>query len=412
MIVNPHSPEPPPALTTEDLHRVLSPNLGDARTLPAQAYLSEDVFDWEQKHYFDGGWVAVARSSLIPSPGDHTAIDVGGRGVLLSRDRHGIAHAFRNACPHRGHELLPVGAANNKSGIRCPYHSWVFGLDGCLLKATHFDDTTTFDTEAWPLPGLRAVEWAGWVFINADANAPDFTDFLGDLPEILAPWLTVDWVEGDSKTYQYQTNWKLVAENYLECYHCPSIHPELCRVAEPDEFVGYDERPRYWVGGPMALRSDADTMSLSGRGGRHLVPGLDVDDLRRVHYIALPSNLLISAHPDYLMFHRLIAHSATEVTVECSWHFPKDAVAEPDFDPSFAADFWDVTNIQDFEACASVTRGMRTGGFAPGVFDVREDGVRSFQGQIAQFYLTGQWHHVMASQLGAGLKSTSRQGSS
>ena len=129
-----------------------------------------------------------------------------------------------------------------------------------------------------------------------------------------------------------------------------------------------------------------------------------------MHYIALPTNLLISAHPDYLMFHRLIPHSAGRATVECSWHFPQSVAAAQDFDPSFASDFWDLTNIQDFAACESVTRGMRSGGFRPGVFDIREDGVRSFQGQLAQFYLTQRWHHVMSNQLGAGLSHATPQG--
>jgi glycine betaine catabolism A len=399
-------------LDPDDLQRVLTADLSQARTLPAAAYLSDDVFRWEKEHYFDGGWVAVGRSSLIANSGDQAAVEVGNRGVLLTRDRHGQAHAFLNACPHRGHELLPAGANNNRSGIRCPYHSWVFGLDGCLLKATHFGDTEGFDAQQWPLAPLRTAEWAGWVFINANGDAPDFIEFLGDLNDILAPWLAVEWTEGSSRTYECQTNWKLIAENYLECYHCPSIHPELCRVAEPDEFVGYDEALRYWVGGPMALHTDAATMSLTGQGSSQLVPGLSEADLRRVHYIALPTNLLVSAHPDYLMFHRLLPHSATQVAVECTWHFPKFAVAEPGFDPSFAADFWDLTNIQDFVACESVIRGMRSGGFRPGVFDIREDGVRSFQAQIAQFYLTRRWHHVIPSQLGAGLSHTAPQGDS
>lgn len=103
------------------------------------------------------------------------------------------------------------------------------------------------------------------------------------------------------------------------------------------------------------------------------------------------------------MFHRLIPQSATTVRIECSFYFPVDAVDQPGFDPSFAADFWDLTNIQDFAACESVTRGMLSGGFRPGVFDVREDGVRSFQGQLASMYLTRRWQHVIPSQLSANL---------
>jgi glycine betaine catabolism A len=393
----PHRPPVAEPLLTA----VLVEDLSLARTLPAEAYISAEVHAWEQANLFDGGWVAIGRTDLVPVAGDHTAVRVGTKGVLLSRTRDGQLHGFLNACPHRGHELLAENVTANKSGIRCPYHSWVFGLDGQLLSATHFDGGEGFRTADWPLQQVKVAEWLGWIFVNVSGTAPEFSEFIGDLDEILAPWLRADLVHVSTKEYVEQTNWKLITENYLECYHCPSIHPELCKVADTDQFVGYDPVPRYWVGGGMALAPDADTMSLSGRSGTHLVPGLRLEDLRQVHYIALPTNLLISAHPDYVMFHRLVSRAADEVYVECSWYFPRAATETAGFDPSSAVDFWDTTNIQDFRATESVTRGMTSGGFRPGVFDSREGGVRGFQAVIADFYLTGRWHPAMASDFAA-----------
>jgi Rieske 2Fe-2S family protein len=111
--------------------------------------------------------------------------------------------------------------------------------------------------------------------------------------------------------------------------------------------------------------------------------------LEQVRYYTLFTNLLISPHPDYLMTHRIVPRSATETFVECSWMFPPEALAQEGFDPSFAADFWDRTNRQDFAACESVTRGVRSAGYRPGPFDEREAVVHAFQRMIARAYLTG-----------------------
>ncbi|MFE5704180.1 aromatic ring-hydroxylating dioxygenase subunit alpha [Rhodococcus koreensis] len=381
---------PPAPLTADALDCVLQEQLSDARTLPAEAYLSPEVLDWERKHLLEAAWVCVGRSNDVGKPGDQRAVRVGTQGILLTRDGSGTLHAFYNACRHRGHELLAVDSCTNKRLVQCPYHSWVYELDGELRSATRFTGTDNFATDEWPLIGLRAVEWFGWIFVNASDDAPDFGEWVGNLTDVVAPWDPTDMVVGESHSYTLQTNWKLVIENYLECYHCPSIHPELCRVSPPETAMGL-RHTGMWLGGPLELRDDAETMSLDGRSGGERIAGISDEQARRTIYFMLAPNLLLTLQPDYVMTHRLVPLSPGETFVECSWLFPREVAERPGFDPSYAAGFWDITNRQDFAACESVYQGLLGNGYRPGPFDAREDGVRAFQAQLASAYLTGRW---------------------
>jgi Rieske 2Fe-2S family protein len=379
------SPVPLPA---DAVGRVITPEFGAARTLPAEAYRSEPVLAWERRHLFSAGWVCIGRSEDVAGRGDQRAVRVGGEGVVLARDGQGELHAFHNACRHRGHELLRDGECRTRRSIGCPYHGWVYNLDGTLRQASRFSDIPGFDIADLPLQEIRTREWHGWVFVNLSGDARPLEDWLGNLDEYISPWEPERLRVAARHEYVVQANWKLVVENFLECYHCPSIHPELCRVSPPESAEAFDHTG-IWIGGPMELRDAAETMSLDGRSGGIRIRGLDDAQARHVHYFAVFPNILISPHPDYVMTHRLQPLSPLETAVECSWLFPPEALELADFDPAFATQFWDVTNQQDFAACESVQRGMSSRGFVPGPFDLRESGVYSLQALVAHAYLTG-----------------------
>lgn len=150
----------------------------------------------------------------------------------------------------------------------------------------------------------------------------------------------------------------------------------------------------------MTLIPEADTMSLTGESLGVRFPGLSADQARRIYYFALFPNVLISLHPDYVMVHRLEARSPGETFVECYWLFAPEAVARDGFDPSYASDFWDLTNRQDFDAVESVWRGLNSRGYRPGPFQYRERGVRAFMASMADAYLQGHLsapqEHVLA----------------
>jgi Rieske 2Fe-2S family protein len=262
-------------------------------------------------------------------------------------------------------------------------------IDGTLRQATRFSDVSGFDVEDFPLVPVAVREWNGWIFVNASGSAPELSSWLGNLDEYLENWELERLSVQGSHEYVVEANWKLIVENYLECYHCPTIHPELCRVSPPESAEALDHSG-IWIGGPMELRDHAETMSLDGESPGVPIPGLDDRQARQVFYFAVFPNLLISPHPDYVMTHRLDPVSPGETRVECAWLFPPEAIDAPGFDPSYARDFWDLTNGQDFRACESVQRGTSSRGFVPGPFDYRESGVYALQALMATAYLTGE----------------------
>jgi glycine betaine catabolism A len=376
-------------LAPEDLGAVLTAQFGEARTLPASAYHSEAVLEWERGRFFDRGWVCVGRADLVPEPKSQRAIRLGGEGIVLVRDEDGELRAFFNSCRHRGHELLADGECRQRGTIACPYHSWAYNLDGSLRRATRFSDVPGFDPADFPLQPVAVREWDGWIFANLSGDAPELQRWLGNLDEHLHNLQIEDLVVPARHEYVIRANWKLIVENYLECYHCPSIHPELCRVSPPDSGHAI-EQMGLWLGGPMDLRDSADTMSLDGTSPVPRLPALSDDQARQIFYFAVFPNLLISPHPDYVMTHRLDPVSPTTTWVECAWLFAPDASERPGFDPSYATAFWDVTNRQDFTACEAVQRGLASRGYVPGPFDYREFDVYAFQAMLAQAYLSGE----------------------
>jgi glycine betaine catabolism A len=382
-------PVPVAPIAQEDLEAVLAPEFGLARTLPARAYRADAVLEWERRRLFDDSWVCVGRSELAAEPRAQRAIRVGGEGIVLARDLDGRLRGFHNTCRHRGHELLGDGECRRRGTIACPYHSWAYNLDGSLRQATRFSDVPGFDPDEFGLQAVGVREWNGWVFINLSGDAPELDAWLGNLGEHLANWHIDELVTVARHEYVVGANWKLIVENYLECYHCPSIHPELCRVSPPDSGIAI-EHSGHWLGGPMDLRDGAETMSLDGTSGGERLPGLTDEQARQIFYCAALPNLLISPHPDYVMTHRLHPIGPESTWVECAWLFAPDTAERPGFDPAYAQAFWDITNRQDFSACEAVQRGLASRGYRPGPFDYRETDVYGFQSVLAQAYLSGE----------------------
>ena len=376
---------PPPPLDPAVLAESLRP-FGQSRMLPRAAYTDRAVFEWEQRHFFGGGWMCVGRSDQVANPGDQRAEAAGVGSVLLTRDDDGILHAFANTCRHRGHELLPCGAAASQGVIICPYHAWTYSLAGDLRAAAGFKNQPGFDAGQWGLVELPCVEWHGLIFVDSGGTAAPLTDALRTLDAMLAPYEMSRLAVAGTHEYDAAANWKILTENYHECYHCPSIHPELCRVSPPKSGDNYD-LPGAWVGGTMELRPGMATMSLDGVSNGIPLRRLDEKGLRTVLYVNVFPNVLISPHPDYVMVHRLVPVAVDRTRIECSWAFAPEATARPDFDPSYAIDFWDLTNRQDWAACESVQRGLASPHAEPGPLSPSEDAVYQFVTMVARGYL-------------------------
>jgi len=233
------------------------------------------------------------------------------------------------------------------------------------------------------------IERGGWAFVRTDDAGIDPDRQFGNLWELLAPWEPERLVVAARHSYEIAANWKLIHENYQECYHCSEIHPELCRVTPPDSGYSYDMRGLF-VGGPMDLYPEAETMSLDGVS--HGVPlrGLDERQLREVGYFGVFPNLLISPHPDYVLTHRVEPLGPGRSYVECEWLFPPEALELDGFSPDYAVEFWDVTNREDWAACESLQRAAASRGYRAGPLSgAWEGGVYMQTRMLAQGYLDG-----------------------
>ena len=216
---------------------------------------------------------------------------------------------------------------------------------------------------------VRIEEWEGWLFANISGDAEPLSAHVGNLAEYMRSWAPGGMVEVSRMDYVVNANWKLIHENYQECYHCSEIHPELCRVSPPTSGINLDATGM-WVGGWMQLMDDAETMSLTGKGGAPVLAGLSEIDRRRVYYLALFPNMLISPHPDFVLSHRLEPLSPSQTRVECRTLFERGAAVAAGFDGRYASEFWDVTNRQDWAAVESIQRSAASPGFRPGPMKV------------------------------------------
>lgn len=373
------------SLSREALERTVAP-FGQNLTLPAEAYTDESVLDWERDNVFRSTWVCVGRLEELVGPGQIRAIDVAGEGVLLTLDAESELRAYSNVCRHRGHELAPVGDAIDARLIRCPYHAWTYRFDGSLRAASTFTQTPGFDMSEYPLIPITAASYGGWVWVDLSGNAGDIADHFGNLAEMIAPYETGRLRTAASHDYVVEANWKIIVENYNECYHCSTIHPELCEVTPPDS--GVDHEPTgMWLGGTMDLKPHAVTMSLDGASKGVNFRGIDEATARQVWYLTVTPNLLLSLHPDYVMTHRLTPLSTGQTHIECSWLFPPEAFELEGFDPSYAVDFWDITNREDWTACEAVMRGVRNQGYRPGPLSSWEGTVYQFLTWMGHLYL-------------------------
>jgi Rieske 2Fe-2S family protein len=388
----------PAPINEAALRRCLGSFPSEARTLPAEAYVSHDVFAWEQEAFFERSWVCVGRSGDLGAPGDQRAAKVGNEAILLVRGRDDMLRGFFNTCRHRGHELVPSGEkAVNAGAVRCPYHRWMYDLDGAFKGGPGLASQEGFDRNDpdHNLVPARVDEWAGWAFVNVSGDAPDLASWIGALDELMTDYEPERLFLGARHDYELQANWKIIVENYHECYHCTEIHPELCRVSSPGS--GHDFEPDgAIIGGSMELNDGVETMSLSGESLGVPFRRLEGARLRDVYYLEVFPNLLLSIHPDYVMTHRLEPSSPGTTRVECTWLFPPEARERADFDPSYAAEFWDVTNRQDWGACEAVQRGASGRGYRQAPFSVQERVVHQSMGMVARGYLEGRVRPVAA----------------
>ena len=207
-----------------------------ARTLPYAWYDDPAVLRVEQERIFARSWQYATRADVVAEPGSMTPAWAGSLPVLVVRPHDGQLRGFVNVCRHRGH--VPCEANARRETIQCPYHAWTYGLDGALRSAPRAEREEAFDSAALSLVPVSVDAWGPFVFVNPDPSTAPLADSLGDLPRLLAEGgVDLDRLRFHSRAEsdEYACNWKVCAENFLECYHCAVAHPSLARTLDVSE---------------------------------------------------------------------------------------------------------------------------------------------------------------------------------
>ena len=214
--------------------------------LPVEAYTSQTWFEEEQKTIFSRTWQFVGMVGDLPEPGNYICASVGSVPIIVVRGDDGELHAFHNMCRHRGTQLLEL-TGNRTKVIKCPYHDWVYALDGTLIgvpqKKTQFP---TINMSEWSLFPVQMGIWNEMVFVNPDMNAPGLDVFLADVPQYLGPYRVAELEEADKRQYIINCNWKIFVENYVDIYHLSHLHSETLNMYDHSK-LSHRYTGQHWV---------------------------------------------------------------------------------------------------------------------------------------------------------------------
>ena len=205
-------------------------------TLPSRDYRDPALYERERQEIFAKNWMLFTWGERLKNPGDYVSGTLAGFPVFAIRDDDGRVRAFHNVCRHRGAELLAEGEGHCGKLVVCPYHSWSYRRDGRLNKAIDFGGDAQFDPDAWALHAVEAEEWRGLVFLRLKRGGPGLVEWLGPIHDMAADYPLEQQHYFMSKDRDCDVDWKTYGENYLECYHCRTMHPGLCEAMDIDSY--------------------------------------------------------------------------------------------------------------------------------------------------------------------------------
>jgi glycine betaine catabolism A len=339
-------------------------------TLPGSDYTDPAVFDREQRAIFSRQWLCAVRAADVPEPGHFAVVQAARESVLVVRQRDGGLRAFLNVCRHRGSRLCldETGQVTSRY-LRCPYHAWSYELDGRLAAAPNLARMPDIDREQYGLIQVALTEWLGYAWVCLATEPPPFQTAVIDAvtarlgtEHAIDAYAVADLAIGRRICYDVAANWKLIVENFMECYHCAPIHPELTGVL-PEFAAGY--AAQYYVGHGAAFADRVAGFTIDGSPGFGRLPGVTDDQDRRYFALTIRPQVFINLVPDHVIFHRMIPTGPDRTTVICDWLFDAAVVAAGK-DVSRSVELFDRVNRQDFAACERTQPSMSSAGYRDG----------------------------------------------
>ncbi len=360
-------------------------------------YTSQEAFDLEWKHIWKKYWLFAGTTADIPRAGDYFTYNAQNDSIIIIRGNKGEVFAHYNTCRHRG-SLICLEEKGNAPKLVCPYHQWVFDKDGSLLKARLMPDD--FDNSDYGLHPVHVQVVEGFIFISLSDDPPDFSKLKADYTPFIKPFKVDEAKVAYRKRYELRTNWKLIAENFRECYHCGPAHPEYCsavvgaNLREPVEEILAEKRIEWKKKGlevnnvdfendsfhfavRYPLRPGVNSYSLDGKEVSIPMGDHDNYDAGVLGLVVYP-NFWMDAVSDYMWTMRLTAISPSRTIIDLAWLVDGKAVEGKDYTIDRLTEFWKITGEQDWKLCENNYRGVESSHYQPGPYAPVELDVAKF----------------------------------
>jgi len=341
--------------------------------LPASWYRDPAHYERELEVFWYGRWICVARDEELPAPGDWRLVRVGTQSLVLLRDESSGLRAFHNTCRHRSSVLCTEERGRFTRGrIVCPYHAWTYDLGGRLVATPRRMETPDFRREDFPLLEVAAASWGGFVFVHLGRDPAPLADVIGHRAERYHRYGFAGLRIGKRIVLDVAANWKLLAENFSECFHCPPVHPEFCRIV-----TAYQEAGAWGLRGGVEAkpeyRAGAQTLTLDGTARLPAFGGLNEEERSRLYSAdtVLP-NLFLNVHPDYVNSQLMFPTGPQSVRMVYDWLFEPRHLPLAEADLQHYVALWDLTNRQDARNCEWQQQGLQSREFRHGVYVPQE----------------------------------------
>jgi Rieske 2Fe-2S family protein len=341
--------------------------------LPASWYRDPAHYERELEVFWYGRWVCVARDEELAAPGDWRRVRIGTQSLILVRAEAGEVVAYHNTCRHRGSVLCTEERGRfARRRIVCPYHAWTYDLGGRLVATPRRMETPDFRLADFPLFEVACASWGGFVFVHLGKDPAPLASAIGERTERYRRYGFADLRSGRRIVLDVAANWKLLAENFSECFHCPPVHPEFCRIVTAYQDAGAwglrgsaEAKPEYKAG--------AQTLTLDGTARLPAFGGLNEEERARLYAadMVLP-NLFLNVHPDYVNSQLMFPTGPQSVRMVYDWLFEPRHLPLAEADLQHYVALWDITNRQDARNCEWQQQGLQSREFRHGVYVPQE----------------------------------------
>ncbi|MGI9271434.1 MAG: aromatic ring-hydroxylating oxygenase subunit alpha [Woeseiaceae bacterium] len=350
--------------------------------LPASWYYDPEQYSRELKAVWYRDWVCIGRVEDLPQPGDYLVASIGTQSIIVTLAGDRDLKAFHNTCRHRGSVLC----ANERGRFRneriiCPYHTWIYSTTGELLDTPGRIATDDFENSNYSLYSVHVDVWRGYIFVNlADEPATGLIEFLGAEMDYLRNWPLEDMRSVHREVMPVACNWKMFWENYNECYHCPRVHPELCKVMPIYKKAVFDDvdvpgwQPAFEGDSGMAgVGEGARTWAVNGQSSLPNIAGLTQEEIDMgVIFSSVPGSMYVVGHPDYVRTVRIIPTGPESIDLVVDWLLPNDCDAQNEAGISAIVEFVKLVVEQDGKVCELNQNGVHSDRHEAGVLVPQE----------------------------------------